>query len=594
MDTIDLNVVEPDALFACALELYRQGAFAQADLALSHLLERVPGHFDGWHLRGVLASRRGRPDQALEWLGRAIRLNSEVPAVHRHLGNALRELGRLEDALASYGTAIGYRNDFTEAFVNRGMTQLMRQHPAHALDDLNRAIDLGADDAQVHAYRASALIGLNRPLEAARNAAIAVARDPKNIDAHVSLAIALQLLARYPEAVASCDRAIAIDSGSALAHAVRALCLLDLQQPDAALQSCDRALALRADLAEACNTRGLVLGTMQRVEEALASFDQAIALRPELCEPYVNKGVLHLLGGDFEHGWELYGRRPCRAPYAAATQRLPLFDGTQDVAGKTVLVHAEQGLGDTIQFCRYANLLRGRGARVILAVQSSLCSLLHSLGEDIVIVGTNDVAPRADFRCALLSLPHAFSTRLQTIPSAVPYLRPDPVRVASWRRRLGGDGRLIGIRWQGSTGRADIGRSFPLQHFERIAAIPGIRLISLQKHSGTEQLARLPRSWQVEELGPDFESSDTDAFLDVAAVMECLDLVITSDTSIAHLSGALARPTWVALKKIPDWRWMLDRADSPWYPTMRLFRQSEAGNWQSVFELMVTALRESR
>jgi hypothetical protein len=186
----------------------------------------------------------------------------------------------------------------------------------------------------------------------------------------------------------------------------------------------------------------------------------------------------------------------------------------------------------------------------------------------------------------LLSLPRVFGTTLETIPSRVPYLEPEPSAVAAWRARLGDHERLIGIRWQGSTGRADAGRSFGLHHFERLARIPGVRLVSLQKGPGSEQLRELPPNWRVQDLGDDFEPGGPDAFLDVAAVLQSLDLVITSDTSIAHLAGALARPTWVALKQVPDWRWLLDREDSPWYPSMRLFRQQRPGDWAGVFERM--------
>jgi len=556
-------VLDPDALFACAVALYRAGKPEPADAALSQMLERVPSHFDGWHLRGVLASQMGRPDRAVDSLQRAIRLHGRVPAAHRHLGNALRALGRWEEAVDSYTTAIECRADFKEAHVNRAMTLLMLARPAPALADLDRALDLGADDAEVHGNRA----------------------------------IALYLLGRGDESIDSCEQAIRLDPTYASAYAVRALCALDRQQPVAALESCDRALALRGDLADAHNTRGLALADLRRFEEALASFDRAIALDPKVREPYFNKGIRCLLLGAFDAGWELYERRPQRESPAALAE-VELFDGSQELAGKTVWVHSEQGLGDTVQFCRYAKRLEAEGARVILSVPNSLRSLVQTLGETIEVVGP-EPRPKfktADLQCPLLSLPRAFRTRVESIPADVPYLKADPTRVAFWRERLNFNDRLIGIRWQGSTTRADVGRSFPLRLFEGIASLPGVRLVSLQRHAGEEQLRDLPPSWRVEELGPDFEPEGADdAFLDVAAVMHCVDLVISSDTSVAHLAGALGRPTWVALKYVPDWRWMLDRADSPWYPTMRLFRQTRPGDWPDVFARMRAALAaESR
>ena len=622
----DTNTVR--AAFARALQFYQQGALERADAGLGELLRLDPRHFDALHLKGLIAARLSRPEHAVELIRRAIGENATAAPAHRHLGNALRDLGRYEEALASYATAILHRRDFKEAHVNRAMTLLLLHRPEQALADLDRAIALGADDAQVHLYRGSALIDLRRSAEAVSSCEAAIARQPNNPEAYVNGATALYLLGSYQEAATSCERAIrlqgnhagahayrgaalhalqrledaltsldaaiALDSQNAFAHNVRALCLLDLQRPQHALDSCARAIALRADLADAHNTRGLALADSLRFDEAMVSFDEAIALQPQLSEPYFNKGVRYLQRGDFERGWELYDRRPMmnRAPPQDRASRL--WDGEQELAGKTVFTYAEQGLGDTIQFCRYATLLRARGAHVVLAVQDCLLSLLRGLGSGIEVVGLGEAPGDCDFHCPLLSLPRAFRTRLGSIPAAVPYLRPDPARVSQWRGRLGTRGRLLGIRWQGSTGRADAGRSFPVHYFEAISHIPQVRLVSLQKGAGCEQLLDLPGSWQVEDLGADFELSATDAFLDVAAVMECLDLVITSDTSIAHLAGALGRPTWVALKRVPDWRWLLDCEDSPWYPTMRLFRQSRAGDWAGVFDRMHSELLETR
>jgi hypothetical protein len=324
---------------------------------------------------------------------------------------------------------------------------------------------------------------------------------------------------------------------------------------------------------------------LQRYVEADASFDRAIALQPDAMEPYFNKGVRRLQIGDFEQGWELYERRPLARRFEETAGR-PRWDGREDIAGTRILIYSEQGLGDTLQFCRYAKLLKARGADVILCVQESLCTLLNSLSPGIRVVSSQAPVPEYDLHCPLLSLPRGFATRLDSIPADVPYLSADSARVASWRKRIGTHGRLIGIRWQGSTGRADVGRSFPLRHFQAIADIADVRLISLQKGVGSEQLLDCPIEWRVEDLGADFEPGGRDAFLDVAAVMECLELIITSDTSVAHLAGALGRPTWLVLKKVPDWRWMLEREDCPWYPSMRVFRQEQDGDWHALFERM--------
>jgi tetratricopeptide (TPR) repeat protein len=606
-------------LFTHSLALYRQGALAESEQGLGKLLDLDPGHFDGLHLCGVLAAQSGRSERAVELIQRAIGTNANVAAAHRHLGNSLCDLGRFEEALASYGRAIALRADFKEAHVNRAMLQLTLSNSAAALADFDRALALGANDAQVHTLRASALINLARPAEAIASCDLALAYDPQfafayinraaacyvlghhqqalesadkaielrpvDGDAHGHRGAALYALRRLDEALDSLDRAILLRPDSAFAHNLRALCLLDLQRPMIALESAERASTLRPELADAHNTRGLALSELGQFDAAMASFDRAIALQPQLSEPRFNKGLRCLQSGDFERGFELYELRPM-AHRGAAHGRAPRWDGLGEIAGKRFLTYAEQGLGDTIQFSRYALLLAARGARVVLSVQDGLCALLRSLGSNIEVIGATERPTDIELQCPLLSLPHLFGTRIETIPAPCPYLQPQPGRVARWRERLGTGGRLIGIHWQGGTGRADAGRSFPLRYFASIARIPEVRLISLQKGSGTEQLRGLPGDWRLEDLGPQFDSGGAEAFLDTAAVMAALDLVITSDTSIAHLAGALGRPTWVALKQRPDWRWMLEREDNPWYPTMRLFRQPEPGAWAPVFDSM--------
>jgi tetratricopeptide (TPR) repeat protein len=614
-----------NALFEQGLQQYRQGALERADEILENLLQRDPGHFDALHLAGLVAARRGTPQLAVERIQRAIDLNGTVPAAHRHLGNALCAAGRSEEALGSYARAIELRPEFREAHVNRAMTLLTLRRPAEALLDFAEAIRLDADDAEVHAFRASALIDLQRPLEAVASCDVALARQSDHAVARVNRAAAACLLGRYAEALsdsdralrshgqfaeahayrgaalyalrrldealASADAALALQPRSAFAANIRALCLLEMQQPQQALDSVDLAIASRPDLADAYNTRGLALADLRRFEESIDSFARSILRQPDNPEPSFNLGLRYLQAGEFGRGWELYERRPMPDRSGAANWlNRPRWDGSQELAGRTILTYSEQGLGDTIQFCRYARLLQERGARVILAVQESLRTLLRTLGPDIEIIGAGARAPEHDFHCPLLSLPRAFHTRLNDIPASVPYLQPDPRLVEKWRERLGTTDRSIGIRWQGSTGRADAGRSFALRHFEAIATIPGTRLMSLQKGAGSEQLSQLPAHWHVEDLGSDFEPGGEDAFLDMAAVMESLDLVVTSDTSIAHLAGALGRPAWVVLKWVPDWRWMLDRDESPWYPTLRLFRQDRPGDWDSAFGKLHAAL----
>jgi tetratricopeptide (TPR) repeat protein len=608
------------ALFTQGLALYRRGEFAESERTLDRLLALNPGHFDALHLCSVLAAQTGRAERAVELIKRAVEINPNAAAAYRHLGNSLCELRRYEEAMASYTRAIALRSDFKEAYVNRALLQLTLRNVRAALADLDRARALGANDATFHTFRAAALIDLGRLPEALESCDLALTCDanfafahinraaacyalglhaqalesadnavklrPQDGDAHAHRGAALYGLRRLDAALEDLERAIALKADSAFAHNLRALCLLDMQHPMQALQSAERASLLRPELADAYNTRGLALTDLGQADAAIASFDRASALQPDTKESEFNKGIVYLQSGDFERGLPLYERRPTTAGMARAASEAPRWDGDCDIAGKRFFTYAEQGLGDTIQFCRYAPLLAARGAHVIVAVQDDLRGLMRSLGDDIEVIGASERPGAIDLQCPLLSLPLALATRIETIPASVPYLQSERERVESWRKRLGGGGRLIGIRWQGSTGRADAGRSFPLRHFASIAKLPGVRLISLQKGAGSEQLQQPRHDWHVEDFAAQLIPAGPEAFLDTAALMSAMDLIITSDTSIAHLAGALGLSTWVALKHRPDWRWLLDREDCPWYPTMRLMRQPQPGAWEAVFERM--------
>jgi hypothetical protein len=269
------------------------------------------------------------------------------------------------------------------------------------------------------------------------------------------------------------------------------------------------------------------------------------------------------------------------------------WTGAEDLVGKTLLIRAEMGLGDTIQFVRYAALAQQRGARVVLAVQPPLVRLMSEnlMPPAAAVIEKYAPPPPYDYQIASMSLPLAFGTTVENAPHDAPYLKPDPARAAAWKERLGGHGFKIGICWRGGRPGSDMGRTFPLPLLASIAALPGVRLISLQRGEGETQLKSLPPGMTVETLGEDFDAGP-DAFLDTIAVMQSLDLVITCDTSIAHLAGALARPLWMATKLVPEWRWLLHRGDSVWYPTARLFRQQAVGDWSGAFAAMEIELKK--
>ena len=411
----------------------------------------------------------------------------------------------------------------------------------------------------------------------------AIGAKPDVAEAHSNYGNVLAELNRLQDADASYKKAIALKPDYAEVYNNRGATLKAMRQLEEALRCFDKALAVKPNYAEAFYNRGNLLKEMGRLDEALASYDNAIALNVDYANAHFNKASTLLMGGSILPGLSLYEwRKRSEPPTGNRQYSQPVWLGGETLAGKTILVHWEQGLGDTLQFCRYVCLLEQAGAKVLFAPQKSLRRLMRSLSPTVEIVDEADPALAFDVHCPLLSLPLAFKTDLASIPGKTPYLGVEDGLVERWRERIGRHGFKVGICWQGATSKIDAGRSFPLAALYPIARLAGVRLISLHKGAGEAQLQSLPEGMTVETLGADFDGGP-DAFLDSAAVMKNLDLVISSDTAIAHLAGALAVPVWIALKHVPDWRWMLDRADSPWYPTARLFRQRIRDDWSDVF-----------
>jgi hypothetical protein len=373
----------------------------------------------------------------------------------------------------------------------------------------------------------------------------------------------------------------------------RGVTLHKLRRFEQALASYDLALASRPDYTEALVNRGVTLSDLMRFDEALASYDQAIALRPDDADAHFFKSLSSLVTGDFERGWIEYEWRR-KAPSARITARQfskPLWRGEEDIAGRTILLHSEQGFGDTIQFCRYVPLVAARGARVILEVEEPLCELMTSLAGATEVIAKGDPRPDFDWHCPLPSLPLAFKTRLETIPSDVPYLRVPKQALKQapehWDALLGsGRAPRIGLAWAGNAKHVrDIERSIRLRDLLPLLDIDA-RFVSLQKEVRDGDAQMLARC-NVRRFGGKFGD-----FSDTAALISQLDLVISVDTAVAHLAGALGKPVWILLTHAPDWRWLLERDHSPWYPSARLFRQSETREWGSVTKRVRDALLE--
>ena len=442
----------------------------------------------------------------------------------------------------------------------------------------------GRDDAARSWFRhGNTFLAQRRPEDAIVSYDKAIALNPRDPNPYINRGNALLRVARHADAIASYDAAIAVRPDDAIAHHNRGNALLDPRRPAEAIESHDRAIACKPDSAETYAARGNALWELRRPEAAFASFQTAMALKPGYADAGWNSGLCLLRMGRLEQGWPLFewrkklDRHPSNRSYPR-----PLWSGEQDILGKNLFIYWEQGLGDTIQFCRYAALAEARGARVIMEVQPSLRGLLTQIGASIQIIVPGEEPPEFDFHCPMLSLPLAFRTTAGTIPAAARYLRAEPETLARWSERLGPRKKpRIGVAWSGSAGhRHDHNRSIDLARFSSLFAADA-EWICLQKEPRPDD--RLPEQLAL------FGDELTD-FTETAALVELMDLVISVDTSVAHLAAALGKPAWILLPYSPDWRWLLDRYDSPWYPTARLFRQRGFGDWRGVLDEVTRAL----
>lgn len=613
-----------DALHLIGVIYHQTGRHEEAVDFISRAIKLNPGAAIAYYNRGNALKALGRNEEAVANFSKAVALNPQYVDAYNNRGTTLNDLHRFREALESCDKAIALKPEFAEAYNNRGISLRALGRPGEAVASYNKAISLQPRNAEAHNNRALALGDLQRFDEALAGYDKVLEIQPRHAEAHNNRGNVFMALARLEEALASYDRAIDLkpdyfeaysNQGNVL-HALKrggeALASYDkaieinphyakvhnnrgntLRLPlhlEESLASFDRAIALNPNFAEAFANRGKVLASLRRFDEALASFDRAIELNPDFAGAHFNKAQFHLLFADFSAGWSLYEwRKSIEVPAGNRSYSSPLLTALDDAQGKTVLVHWEQGLGDTIQFCRYAGLLADRAAKVLFAPQPALKPLMQSLDARVELVDADD--PPAGFDChvPLLSLPGFFETRLETIPAKPGYLSADPGLIAAWQERLAGAGLKIGICWQGNANNSeDSFRSFPASLLAPLAGIENVRLINLQTGSGAGQLQKLPGEVAILTFAED----DFAPFAHTAAMIANLDLVITADTSIAHLAGALGVPTWVALGYVPEWRWMLDRPDSPWYPSMRLFRQNTNRDWNGVFDDIRAALLE--
>jgi tetratricopeptide (TPR) repeat protein len=532
-----------------AVALQQQGRLREAEKLYARVLKAEPDNFDALQLLGLIKAQAGQIGEAFRLISAALRINPHAPDVLINFANVLHALKRDQEALDCLDKALSHKPGDPDALLNRG----------------------------------NALVTLSRPEEAIACFDDVLARDPRQAEALLSRGTALASLGRPERALADFDAALAL--GHPNAHYNRGNALFELGRYPEAVAAFDRALSLAPDNPQAWNNRGNTLTALKRHQDAIENFDKALALQKDHAGAHFNRALALLVLGDWPRGfaeyewrWKRGGMTDTRRGYGK-----PLWLGEFPLARKTILLHAEQGLGDTIQFARYAPLLTRAGATVVLEVQPELKSLLGRLEGVASCHGRGEKLPAFDVHCPLGSLPLAFKTEPANVPAEIPYLRADEGRLSKWRPRIEAlPGKRVALAWAGNASHAnDRNRSIDLKLLEPLLALEGVSFLSIQRELRENDAGILSRHPNVTQLGGELADMD-----DTAAVTALADLTISVDTSVVHLAGSLGRPLWVMLPFAPDWRWTLNGERTPWYPQARLFRQAALADWKDTIAMV--------
>ncbi len=543
-----------EGIFQQGLALHKQGRLAQAQIQYELTLKLKSNHFDALHMLGVIAAQSQHYQQAVEWLSQAIAINPHHAAAHCNLGVARNALKQSGAAIASYELAIAIKPDYAEAYFNRGIALQETGQLEAALKSYDQAIALRPDHAEAYGNRG----------------------------------VVLKTLKRIDAAIDNFDQALSLQPDYAVAYYNKGNALQELGRLSDAVAQYEQAVLLRPDYFEAYTNRANALRALNQLDAAALSYQQAIAINPGYAEAHFCLALCHLVSGNFTEGWQLYEWRWKQKKWENHQRSFsqPLWLGNASLSGKGILLYSEQGMGDTLQFCRYVKQVSALGARVILEVPAELKTLLENLEGVTELITTGNKATFFDYHCPLLSLPLAFKTELKNIPAPVRYLNSRADKVVEWRARLGEKSApRIGLVWSGNAAHSnDHNRSIPLKDF--IKLLPsGYQYVSLQQEMRKEDRQLLATRTDILHFGAELKD-----FSDSAALCELMDHIVSVDTSMAHLAGAMGKPVSILLPFSPDWRWMLNSSDSPWYPSATLYRQEKPGDWQSVFEKVRLAL----
>lgn len=573
------------------LSAYNRGDRVQAERLAKDLTNRFPEHFFGWKALGVIYENSQRYEQSLPCLRRAINLNASDAEVFRIIANVHMHLGSWSEAEAAYNAAVSLSPDSAEAQRGLGYALLLQERLSESLACYVKAATLEPMNPELQNDIGRVLVRLGRKSEAEKAFREAIRMNPNLPHAYSNLGNVLQELGRLEEAECAHRAAIRLSPDFADAHSNLGNVLRDLGRFEEAEASCRIAVKFQPGFANAHSNLGNVLQDLGRTIEAASSYQEAIRIDPNLVSVQWNLSQLLLTTGDYSQGWALYEER-WKTPGMIGRQRVydqPLWLGDTSLVGKRILIYPEQGMGDEIQCARYLPLLVDMGAEVILETSEPLVTIMHTLPCAVTVVSRGQTLPEFDVYCPVMSLPLAFKTTVETIPAPMPYLFADPDKAEAWATRLGAKKKLrVGLVWSGGF-RLDLPEAWGVNKRRNIPLallsllnVSGVDFYSLQK--GEEAVAQLKALQASEWDGPaiaDFTEALKD-FSDTAALIENLDLVISVDTSTAHLAAAMGKPVWLLNRFDTDWRWFRGRNDSPWYPTVRIFRQPEPGDWASI------------
>lgn len=580
----------PEAYYNLGFAYQNTGKTEEAIMHYRKAIEIEPGLVEAYNNLGILLRAKGHLEEAITCFQKALRINPNYANTYNNLGLSLKDKGNTDEAIANYKKAIHLNSDFADAYFNLAIALQGKKQIEEAISSYKKALQLNPNYSSALNNLGNIYHDKGQLNEAVDCYQEALKLKPDFVDAYNNLGMTLREKGQIDEAVINLQKALQINPDLAEVQNNLGNILADRGQLGEAITYFQKAVTLNTKLTSAYYNLGKIFMDKGQPEEAISYYQKAIQIEPNHGYSHWNLSLCLLLLGNFKEGWKEYEWRRKIIDFPRREFSQPLWDGS-DISGKTILLHTEQGFGDAIQFIRYTPLVAGRGANVIIECLKELISLFQNVEGINQIIAQGEQLPSFDVHCPLLSLPLKFNTTIETIPAEIPYIKVNTLLVQKWKDRVRDDNSKfkVGLVWAGNPKFKDARiKACSLETFSALSQFKDITFYSLQKGDAAEQTKNPPEGMKFIDY-----TDEIDDFSDTAALIENLDLVISIDTAVAHLAGALGKPVWTLIPFAPDWRWMLNREDSPWYPTMRLFRQPSPGDWQSVINKVAAELRKS-